>query len=66
MQKEEYKMENHRFLLNKLIGKPVCIHCGLVLLRNDATAWCVQKGCNNELHPQYTSSMKSLTAMNWS
>lgn len=59
--KEEYKFEGHVWFMNKNAGKQVCAYCGLVLLRNEATAWCVARGCNYALHPSYPSTMKRLT-----
>ena len=37
-----------------------CQRCGLVLLRNPATDWCRQHGCNYDDHPQYAETMRRL------
>lgn len=60
-----YKMQGHSFTQMSHIGKQVCKNCGLVGLRNQATEWCIDKGCNYEDHPQYISSMKRLTKRQW-
>lgn len=66
MSKEKFKMEPHRFFLDHNAGKQVCAICGLVLLRNSATTWCVERGCNYKDHQSYKSAMKNLTKMTWS
>lgn len=58
--KQSYKMIGHSFTKNHG-GKPCCPRCGLLALRNRATEWCIDKGCNYEDHPQYESAMKRLT-----
>lgn len=63
--KEPYKMQGHSWQPMSHIGKQVCKNCGLVMLRNQATAWCVDKGCNHSDHPQYESAMKRLTKRQW-
>lgn len=60
-QKEEYHYERHHFYLDKHAGKQVCAWCGLVALRNPASDWCVEKGCNYKLHSSYQGTMKKLT-----
>lgn len=60
-QKEEYRYERHHFYLSKSAGKQVCFQCGLVGLRNKASEWCLEKGCQYKLHPSYRSTMKKLT-----
>ncbi|ATS93451.1 hypothetical protein P1A145kb_p051 [Pectobacterium phage DU_PP_I] len=42
-------------------GKQVCAWCGLVALRNKASEWCVEKGCQYKLHTSYPATMKKLT-----
>lgn len=58
---EEYKYEGHQFYLDKHCGKQVCAWCGLIGLRNKASDWCVEKGCNYKNHKSYESQMKKLT-----
>lgn len=60
-QKEKYTYEKHHFYLNKNAGKQVCSQCGLVGLRNAATDWCVEKGCNYKDHEAYEKTMVKLT-----
>ena len=57
----KYFYEKHHFYLDKNAGKHVCADCGLIGLRNEATQWCIDKGCNYKLHPSYTKTMKKLT-----
>ncbi|AGZ17630.1 hypothetical protein X824_gp193 [Escherichia phage 4MG] len=59
--KEEYTYEKHHFYADKHAGKQVCAWCGLVALRNKASDWCVDKGCNYKLHPSYRSAMYKFT-----
>ena len=59
--KEPYKFRGHSFTPRKGLGKQVCNGCGLVALRNAATNWCIDKGCNYEDHGQCKSAMKRLT-----
>lgn len=61
--KEDYSMETHRFVFNKLIGKQYCVKCGLVLLNNGFSKWASEKGCLNELHTSYSSTRKKFTKM---
>ena len=55
-----YKYKGHSFVPMKGVGKQVCRVCGLVALKNAATQWCIDKGCNAEDHPQYKQAMKRL------
>ena len=60
--KETYKMVGHSF--NKTIsGKSVCSNCGLIVLNNEFTRWCIEKGCYADLHPQYNSVKVRLTRL---
>lgn len=63
--KQPYKMQGHQWVFMKGVGKQVCKHCGLVMLRNKATDWCVEKGCNASDHTSYASAMKRLTKRKW-
>jgi len=58
---EKYEYERHHFYLDKHAGKQVCANCGLVALRNKASEWYVEKGCQYKLHSSYQSSMTKLT-----
>lgn len=58
-----YSFEGHSYRLMKGVGKNICIHCGLVILNNDITRWCVDKGCNYAYHPSYKSALFKLTKM---
>lgn len=60
-QKEEYAYEKHHFYLDSNAGKQVCAWCGLIALRNKASEWCVEKGCNYRQHPSYQKTMVKLT-----
>lgn len=64
-QKQPYKMKGHSWKQLKGVGKNVCACCGLMILRNKATDWCVDKGCNYEDHNSYESAMKRLTKQQW-
>lgn len=63
--KEPYKMQGHQWVPMQSAGKQVCKSCGLVMLRNRATDWCVERGCNFSDHVQYESAMKRLTKRKW-
>lgn len=63
--KDPYKMKGHQWSPMKGVGKNYCTCCGLLMLRNKATDWCVDKGCNYQDHPQYYSAMKRLTKQRW-
>lgn len=63
--KQPYKMKGHQFKPMNGTGKQVCNSCGLVALRNQATEWCIEKGCNFSDHNQYESTMKRLTKAQW-
>ena len=57
----KYKMVGHSFTPLKGVGKSYCKNCGLVALRNKFTDWCVDKGCNYDVHSQYKSAKKRYT-----
>lgn len=59
--KKPYKMKGHSFVPLSSVGKQYCRNCGLVALRNRATDWCIEKGCNFEDHNSYEQAMKRLT-----
>lgn len=61
MPKEEYKFEPHHFVPMSRVGKKVCTKCGLVALNNEATEWCIKRGCNYEEAKGYTAAMARLT-----
>jgi hypothetical protein len=44
------------------IGREYCAGCGLILLHNPLTDWCVAKGCSYETHPGYPAAVRALTA----
>ena len=58
-----YKFKGHSFTPLKGIGKQYCKGCGLVALRNDISAWCIDKGCNYSDSPHYPAALKRLTKM---
>lgn len=64
-QREDYSFEGHIWYLDKNAGKQVCAQCGLVLLRNPASAWCSEKGCNYKLHTSYERTIRNLTKTKW-
>jgi ribosomal protein L32 len=55
-----YKYVGHSFTPLKGAGKQVCKSCGLMLLRNQITDWCVSHGCFHDVHPQYKNKLKKL------
>lgn len=59
--KDPYKYESHKFYASSTCGKHVCWQCGLIALRNKATEWCIEKGCNYADHDSYKSTMTRLT-----
>ena len=60
-EKETYTYEKHHFYPDKNAGKQVCAWCGLIALRNKASDWAVEKGCNYRLHTSYQSAMTKFT-----
>ncbi|MDX1532628.1 MAG: hypothetical protein R3230_00310 [Nitrosopumilaceae archaeon] len=60
--KEKYEYKGHGPWIT-LGGKQYCWGCGLVALNNQASDWCVDKGCLYNIHPQYKSSMKRLAGI---
>lgn len=58
---DKYKERGHTWYLDKNCGKQVCAFCGLIALRNQASDWCVQKGCFYKLHPSYQKTIRKLT-----
>lgn len=51
--KQPYKLEPHTFRTRKRLPWAYCIHCGLLMMRNPLTEWCVRMGCNASDHPEY-------------
>lgn len=51
-----YKMVGHSWSPLKGVGKNYCTNCGLVALRNQFTDFCVDKGCNYDVHSSYKSA----------
>lgn len=59
---EQYEKEPHSFTLN--VGHwPVCIKCGLVMMKNPFSDWAVKMGCNNKDHPSYESVRRKHTSL---
>lgn len=58
--KRPYRRENHAYIQRKRLPKPVCKHCGLLLLRNALTSWCDAHGCNYADHPDYRAAVRRL------
>ena len=54
---DKYKLEPHVFIASGF-GKQYCRKCGLVALNNPFSIWAHEKGCYNELHPQYNQKRK--------
>lgn len=59
---EEYKMEPHKFTI-KVLNYQVCVHCGLVTLKNSLTEWAISKGCLYKDHPSYKYKIKQYTRL---
>lgn len=54
-EKEEvYKMEPHNFSWH-IMHWPVCVNCGLIMMKNPFSEWAQKVGCLNKLHPSYES-----------
>ena len=56
-----HRCQAHRFGKITPIPWPVCMGCGLVLLRNAFTAWAAKVGCCNELHTEHTAHRRATT-----
>lgn len=54
-------MSKHNFKGN-IAGKAYCLGCGLVMLRNALTDWCVKRGCDYMDHPGYRRAVAELPA----
>jgi hypothetical protein len=55
-----YQFEGHAFAKRfKRLPWLACRYCGLILLNNSLTRWCVAKGCNYEDHPGYKQALKT-------
>ena len=59
--KQPYRFEPHAFVTRRRITWPVCRRCGLVLLRNDLTDWCVKRGCDANNHPEFRAACARLS-----
>lgn len=44
----------------KLVGRAVCVKCGLLRLKNLLTEWCVAKGCYFDESPGYRDALRTL------
>ncbi len=53
-----YKYVGHSFTPLKGVGKQYCTNCGLLSLNNGISRWCVDKGCNYDVHSSYKSKIK--------
>lgn len=53
-----FEVEPHRFIKYKVLPWPICVHCGLIYLKNDFTDWAVKHGCTNTEHPSYQTKRK--------
>jgi hypothetical protein len=58
---EPYRLQHHSFT-GTAAGKPFCVTCGLLLLRNPLTDWCVRKGCYADDHPGWKHARATLPA----
>lgn len=59
--KKTYSFEQHSTGTIKGMPWAYCKSCGLVYFKNRFTKWCIKKGCNHELHPQYKHILKKET-----
>lgn len=57
------KLEPHSWTGNKVLSRQVCRKCGLVALKNDFTAWCIQMGCDYRDHPEYEAKRMQYTRL---
>jgi len=65
MKTEPYKYIPHGpWVPLKGAGKTYCVGCGLVRLNNAFTRWAIDKGCNNEDHPQHNLHRKKTNTLN--
>lgn len=59
-----YTYEKHQFKTDrpvcKFLGRAVCVNCGLLLLKNLLTEWCVARGCNFDVHPGFKNACWTL------
>ena len=49
----DWKVEPHRWVKFKGIGRNRCVKCGLVALHNKFTEFCIKMGCDHIEHPRY-------------
>ena len=43
----------------KGVGRQCCTKCGLIRLKNSLTRWCIDKGCDHDLHPNFKQQCKT-------
>ena len=58
-----YTLKGHTFIPLRSVGRNYCRGCGLVLLHNKITDWCVAKGCNHKDSPHYKAALKRLAGI---
>lgn len=56
-----YKYEPHAFYKRKFLPWLICAHCGLIALNNAFTRWAIEKGCDNDNHPDFARKRKELS-----
>lgn len=59
-----FRVVPHSFASLRGIPWQVCRGCGLVLLRNELTDFCVRHGCEHESHPFYKRELTKLAERN--
>lgn len=52
IKKAKEERRPHRWILWKMVPWPYCCHCGLMYLKNDATARSAKQGCLQEITGQ--------------
>lgn len=62
-QTELFKLEPHHFKSVKRMNWQICVHCGLVALKNDFTEWAMKQGCNYRDHTQYQNKRMNYTQL---
>lgn len=60
--RQPYKLEPHHFTSKRRLAWPVCKGCGILLLKNEFTAWAAKMGCNAHDRPEFTARAKNAKA----
>ena len=55
-------MEQHNWQ-GRVCNWRCCVKCGLILLHNPFTRWCVERGCDYAEHPGFSAARAKYTKL---